>query len=185
MVLGRLHHVDVLVVHECEHGNLRPAQHLFDHNALARAAERFLPHDLIDRLDRIGGSIGDGDALPLREPRRLDDDRALMLADIFFRGGRIGERSRLRRRHRLLAHQFLGEPFVRFDLRRIFRRPEDFQALRDQMIRQPRRQRIFRTDHDEVDVVLFRRLGDGFEIHRIARQQVGDLRDPRIPRHRI
>ena len=53
VVLAALHDVDRLAIDEREDRALRPAEHLLDHDALARAAERLLAHDLVDRLPGV------------------------------------------------------------------------------------------------------------------------------------
>ena len=78
----------------------------------------FLRMMLVDRLEGVGRAVADGDAFALGQARGLDHDRLVPRADEFLGRVGIGEAARLGGRDGLLAHQFLGEPFVGFDAAR-------------------------------------------------------------------
>ena len=81
-----------------------------------------------------------------------------------------------------MPHDFLGEPFVRFNLCRRRRGAKDFDAQSRDTIGQTRRQRIFRADHHKFDSRFFDEGFDRFEIIHADRNDIGQLRNTRIAR---
>ena len=80
--------------------------------------------------------------------------------------GRVGvvEDLELGGRHVGVPHQFLGEDLAPLDPGRLLRRPEHLEPLAAQEVGQPRRERVFRADHDEPDLLLACRTASSLSV---------------------
>ena len=93
-------------------------------------------------------------------------------ADKFLGGIRIGEGSRFGRWHGLLAHDFLGKPFVRFQPSGFFRRAKYLDARGGHRISHAGCKRVFGTDHNQIDLVLPHEF---FDFPEIGDRHIGDI----------
>lgn len=125
---------------------------------------RFLPHDGVDGFQGIGGAIADGNAFSLGEAGGFDDEG--FVADFDVLVGLIGvdEDAHLGSGDGLMAHNFLGEPLIGFDLGAGFVWPEDDHAHVAQPVGEAEGEGIFRADDDEIDGVVADEFFDGREI---------------------
>jgi hypothetical protein len=135
------------------------------------------PHRRVDRLGGIFLAMADGDALSLGQAGRLDHDRQRAVGDVKISGVRVGEAFCLRRRDCRLAHNRLGEGFVRLKSGRVPVGAEHAHPLLAQGISQTHCQGILRPDDRQFHVILPAEFDRGVNIRGIdgdRRGLVGD-----------
>src|SRR5262249_2281700 len=130
---------------ELLHDDLRPG-----------LAERTLAHELVDGARGLRHRSTDEDALPAREPVRLDDHRRAELADVLLRGGQIAEHAEGRARHVVAATELLGERLRALQTSGRRPRAEGGEARLREAVDEPERERQLRTDDRQIDAALAR-----------------------------
>ena len=162
--------------------------------------ELFAGHELLDEdlapgiaeglrgEHRDGGSVGvldalaDEDALPRREPGRLDHDRRTERADGEERAVECGVRFGARGGHAGVAHQLLREGLRRFDARGGARRAEDGELLEAECIHESGGERRLGPNDREVGTLAQREIEERAGVRRLHRGAAAELRQPRVAR---
>ncbi len=184
VVLRRSERDGVLAVAQREERRLFALQELLDDNLGSRSPHAAAEHH-VHRGFRLGERHRDDDALSGREPVRLDDDRRTLLAHVVHRGLDIAEALISAGRNVVRAAQVLGETLGALELRRVFRRPERLEARGFEIVHDPRHQRRFGSDHDEVDRFLLAESDHRRMVGDVEPDQLRLLRDPGIPRRAV
>ena len=151
--------------HQGQHAQLLALEPLFDDDLPAGgAAELLAHHDAFDGGQGLFGGRADDDALAGGQAVGLDDDGILARLDVV--AGRVGvvEDAELGGRHVGVAHELLGEHLARLQLGRLLRRPEDAQPRLVEDVDDALRQRVFRADDGQADLLLLGEADQGVEV---------------------
>ena len=171
MVLGAFHDVNVFAVDEAEDGTFGAGEELFDDDAFAGGAEFFVAHNAVDGGEGIGGAVADGDTFAFGEAGGFYDAGFVAVLDVFLGFGGVGEAAGLGGGDGLLAHHFLGEPLVGFELGGGFVGAENIDLGFGEAIGQAHGEGIFGADDDELDAVS---PDEFFDAGEIGGGKVGD-----------
>jgi hypothetical protein len=155
---------DVLAVDHDDEAGFLAVEEVLDDDAGAGIAE------LVAREHVVDGGVGffqrhrDNDALAGGQAVGLDDDGRALLVDVGVCCGRLGKSLKTGRRDVVASHEALGEILGGFKLGGFLGRAEDLQTTGAENIDHASRQRRFRADDGEVDLVLLGEISQGFRI---------------------
>mmetsp|Transcript_5856 Transcript_5856/g.23004 ORF Transcript_5856/g.23004 Transcript_5856/m.23004 type:complete len:376 (+) Transcript_5856:1309-2436(+) len=173
---------DVLTVAHDDEAGLLAGEEVLDDDARAAGvvghAELVVFEDPRDRLVGLIQGHRDDDALASRQAVGLDDDGRTAAVDVGMGRCRVGEGLVGRGRDAVALHEVLGEGLGAFELGGGLGRAEDAQAACAELVDHARRQRRFRADHGQRDLVLGGKIGQRLDV----RRRDGHVAQPLIPR---
>jgi hypothetical protein len=154
VILCRNHRHDGLPVGKRHDGQFFPVEKLLDQHPLSCLAEDGLLHRIAHRLLGVLARGGHDHPLALRQPVGLHHDRHRLRIQVGQRLIHLLETSRDCGRNPVGGHDLLRKAFARLQPRSSFGRTEDFQTRLPELIGNPKRERRFRTDYREIDLLL-------------------------------
>ncbi len=167
VVLARRQRQHVLAVHHHDKARFLAVQEFLDHHARAGVAQFVVGEHGIDGRVRFFKRRCHDHALAGRESVGLDDDGRAFRVQIRVGGGDVRERFVFRRRNGVALHERLREVLRAFELRGFLGRAENLQAARAEQVDDTRRERTFRADHGQRNLLFLGEIGE--------RGRIGDV----------
>ena len=162
VILAGCQRQHVLAVDHDDEARLFAGQKFFDHHSGASLGVRdchfVVEQHHVDGSMRFRCGHRNHHALARSQAVSLDDNRRALLVNVSMRSGGVAECLIRRCRNPVPLHKGLGEILRAFELCGFLRGAKNLQPARAEHIDDARRQRRFRPDHGEVNMLITRKI---------------------------